>query len=67
MAAVGRGVDEYVIRARLDAALDGGFEVFVFGFGFLKGKVVEEDDEAFAREVAQVLHDGRQVPGAGAS
>ena len=61
VAAVGGSVNEDVLGARFDAALDGGFEVLVLGIGFLEREIVEEDDEALAGEVAQGVHDVGQV------
>ncbi len=37
MAAVARGVDQHVVGLRLHAALDDGFQIFIFDFEIFKG------------------------------
>lgn len=61
VAAVGRRIDEDVLRLRCDAAVDGRFEIFILFFIFIKGQVVEEEDELLAADVTEPFHELLQV------
>ena len=61
VAAVRRGVDDHVIRLWDNAAVDDRFQVFVFLFIFIKGQVVEKEDELLALDGAEMLHERRQL------
>ena len=61
MAAVRRCINKHIFRLRCDAAVDSRFQIFIFLFIFVKGKVVEEKDELLAADVAEFFHEMLQA------